>query len=70
MYLYRNKCFIELTKNVKVSGCNQFILATFKYIYIIFLNQSTKFLYLNVAKINWLQPLALKRYSVLERLKR
>ncbi len=61
MYLYWNKCFIELTKNVKVSGCNQFILATFKYFFFV-KNQSTKFLYLNVAKINNLQPLALKIY--------
>ncbi len=36
---------------LKVSCCNQFILATFKYIYIL----------LKVAKINWLQPLTLKK---------
>ncbi len=45
----------------KVSGCNQFILATFnKKQYVG--TQSTKCVCLNVAKINWLQPLTLKLY--------
>ncbi len=45
----------NIEKHFKVSGCKQFILATF-----IFLSQSAKIVYLYVAKINWLQPLTLK----------
>ncbi len=41
----------------KVSGCKQFILATFKYN---FLKVSQVNVYLNVAQISWLQPLTLK----------
>ncbi len=43
----------------KVSSCNQFIFATFKKQFF-FESYSTKLVYLNVAKINWLQPLTLK----------
>ncbi len=46
------------TNFFKVSGCKQFILATFKY-----KKKYLKCVYLNVAKINWLQPLYLKKIS-------
>ncbi len=58
VFLHWKKIFIEF----KVSGCKQFIVATFfkKMLKVIQLNCSNKITN-KVAKINWLQPITLKK---------